>query len=172
MNLITSRTLWATSLLLASFASHAGSNGYKMVVIAEDVLAAPIQAGALTTAFSAATMQQAQDPYARQMNLCVAYSKEGDISKAKDACHKAVTLVRQSGKRPAELQRELRSYAYSNRGVARLLSGDNIGALADFQRANDIEASAVSQHNLSKLTAKINDSTPLIASGASVAALE
>ena len=172
MNLITSRTLWATSLLLASFASHAGSNGYKMVVIAEDALAAPIQAGTLTTALSAAATQQVPDPYARQMNLCVAYSKEGDIDKAKDACHKAVTLVRQSSKRPAELQRELRSYAYSNRGVARLLSGDNIGALADFQRANDIEASVISQHNLGKLTAKINDKTLLIASSSNVAAPE
>ncbi|WP_306519559.1 hypothetical protein [Rheinheimera sp.] len=172
MNLITSRTLWATSLLLASFASHAGSNGYKMVVIAEDALAAPIQAGALTTAISAATTQQAQDPYARQMNLCVAYSKEGNIDKAKDACHKAVTLVRQSGKRPAELQRELRSYAYSNRGVVRLLSGDNIGALADFQRAHDIEASVISQHNLGKLTAKLNDKTLLIASSNGAAAPE
>ncbi len=172
MNLITSRTLWATSLLLASFASHAGSNGYKMVVIAEDALAAPIQAGTLTTALSAATTQQAQDPYARQMNLCVAYSKEGNIDKAKDACHKAVTLVRQSGKRPAELQRELRSYAYSNRGVVRLLSGDNIGALADFQRAHDIEASVISQHNLGKLTAKLNDKTLLIASSNGAAAPE
>lgn len=172
MNLIRSRTLWATSLLLASFASLAGSNGYKMVVIAEDALAAPIQAGALTTALSAATTQQAPDPYARQMNLCVAYSKEGNTEKAKDACHKAVTLVRQSGNRPAELQRELRSYAYSNRGVARLLSGDNTGALADFQRAHDIEASVISQHNLGKLTAKLNDKTPLIASSNGVAAPE
>ena len=170
MNLTISRALWATSLLLASFASHAGSNGYKMVVIAEDALAAPIQAGTLTTAFSTAATQQAPDPYARQMNLCVAYSKEGDMNKAKDACHKAVTLVRQSGKRPAELQRELRSYAYSNRGVVRLLSGDNIGALADFQRAHAIEASVISRHNLGKITAKINDKTPLIASNSSVAA--
>ncbi len=172
MNLTTSRTLWATSLLLASFASHAGSNGYKMVVIAEDALAASIQAGTLTTAFPAAATQQAEDPYARQMNLCVAYSKEGNIKKAKDACHKAVTLVRHSSNRPADLQRELRSYAYNNRGVARLLSGDNTGALADFQRAHDIEASVISQHNLGKLTAKLNDKTPLIASNNGVAAPE
>ncbi len=172
MNLTTSRTLWATSLLLASFASHAGSNGYKMVVIAEDALAASIQAGTLTTALSAATTQQAADPYARQMNLCVAYSKEGDIDKANNACHKAVTLVRQSGKRPADLQRELRSYAYSNRGVAKMLGGDNTGALADFQRAHALEASAVSQHNLSKLTAKINDKSPMMAADGSIAAPE
>ena len=62
----TRHTLWATSLLLASFASIAGSNGYKMVVIAEDALAAPIQAGTLTTALSAAATQQVPDPYVRQ----------------------------------------------------------------------------------------------------------
>jgi hypothetical protein len=37
-----------------------------------------------------------------------------------------------------------------------MLKGDNIGALADFQRADEIESSSVSKHNLSKLVAQLN----------------
>ncbi|MCT6701044.1 hypothetical protein [Rheinheimera sp. 4Y26] len=150
MKLTQSRCLLATSLLLASFASQAGNQSYQMVLMTENT--AEAKAPAATT-----------DPYVRQTRLCVAYSKQGQSAQAKRACHQAVMLVRQAGEGPVGMQRQLRSYAYSNRGVAKVLSGDNIGALADFQRAHRINANAVSQHNLGKLTSSLNTGTALLA---------
>jgi hypothetical protein len=152
----TRHTLWATSLLLASFASIAGSNGYKMVVIEEDLIAGAISAGNLSSALAGPMMAKTDDVFARQMSLCVAYAKTEQFDLATKACHKAVIVSRQNAARPTEIDRELKSYAYSNRGVAKMLTGDNIGALADFQRADEIESSSVSQHNLSKLVAQLN----------------
>lgn len=155
----TRHTLWATSLLLASFASIAGSNGYKMVVIEEDLVADAISAGNIGSVLADPTLAKTDDVFARQMSLCVAYAKTEQFDLAAQACHKAVIVSRHNAARPTEIDRELKSYAYSNRGVSKMLTGDNIGALADFQRANDIESSAISQHNLSKLIAQLNGPT-------------
>jgi len=152
----TRQTLWATSLLLASFASIAGSNGYKMVVIEEDLIAGAISAGNINSVLADPALAKTDDVFARQMSLCVAYAKTEQFDLASKACHKAVIVSRQNAARPTEIDRELKSYAYSNRGVAKMLKGDNIGALADFQRADEIESSSVSQHNLSKLVAQLN----------------
>ena len=155
----TRHTLWATSLLLASFASIAGSNGYKMVVIEEDLIAGAISTGNISSVLEADKLAKTDDVFARQMSLCVAYAKTEQFDLAEKACHKAVIVSRQNATRPSEIDRELKSYAYSNRGVAKMLKGDNIGALADFQRADEIESSSVSQHNLSKLIAQLNGPT-------------
>ncbi|MBU1439364.1 MAG: hypothetical protein KJ930_02280 [Gammaproteobacteria bacterium] len=152
----TRHTLWATSLLLASFASIAGSNGYKMVVIEEDLIAGAISAGNLSSVLADSAVVKADDVFARQMSLCVAYAKTERFDLAAEACNKAVIVSRQNATRPTENVRTLKSYAYSNRGVSKILIGDNIGALADFQRADDIESSAVSQHNLNKLVMQLN----------------
>ena len=156
MKLIQSRCLLATSLLLASFASQAGGQSYQMVLMTENTATAQSKT---QPAASAATT----DPYIRQTRLCVAYSQQGQTAEAMRACHQAVMLVRQAGDRPVGMQRQLRSYAYSNRGVAKALSGDHLGALTDFQRAYLINANAVSQHNLGKLVKALHSDAPLLA---------
>lgn len=158
MKLTQSRCLLATSLLLASFASQAGNQSYQMVLMTEDK-ATPTAHSKTEPAVSAVTT----DPYVRQTRLCVAYSQQGKTARATRACHQAVMLVRQAGDRPVGMQRQLRSYAYSNRGVAKALSGDHIGALADFQRAQLIDANAVSQQNLGKLVIALHSDAPLLA---------
>ncbi len=155
----TRHTLWATSLLLASFASSAGNNGYKMVVIEEDLIASAISAGNISSVLADALPQKADDVFARQMGLCVAYAKTEQFDLATKACHKAVIVSRQTSNQATAIDRELKSYAYSNRGVAKILTGDNIGALGDFQRADEIESNAVSKHNLTKLVAQLNGPT-------------
>ena len=159
MKLILKRRLWATSLLLASFASRAAEQAYKMVVIAEDPLAAMINSAA---ADKVALEPQADLPaglFARQMNLCVLYSKQQRWQQATTACHQAVTAGRNTELKVFSSQRELRSYAYNNRGVAKSLTGDQVGALADFQRADALTDNDLIRHNLQKLTAELNSST-------------
>jgi len=156
MKLILKRRLWATSLLLASFAGSATEQAYQMVVIAEDPLAALISADSIDPAAVAQAPALPADRFARQMNLCVLYSKQQRWSEANTACHQAVTAGRDSKLQGSASPRELRSYAYNNRGVAKSLTGDHLGALADFQRADVLADHAVISHNLAKLTARIN----------------
>lgn len=160
MKLILKRRLWATSLLLASVAASAAEQAYQMVVIAEDPLATLINANNIDPAAVTQLPASATDRFARQMNLCVLYSKQQRWSEANVACHQAVTSGRDGKLQGVASQRELRSYAYSNRGVAKSLTGDHLGALADFQRADALADHAVISHNLEKLTARLNQ--PLV----------
>lgn len=156
MKLILKRRLWATSLLLASVAVSATEQAYQMVVIAEDPLAAFISADNIDPTAVAQAPAIPVDRFVRQMNLCVLYSKQKRWSEANTVCHQAVAAGRDDKLKGSASQRELRSYAYSNRGVAKSLTGDQLGALADFQRADTLADHAVISHNLEKLTDRLN----------------
>lgn len=163
MKLTAKYTLTMLTLLAASFASHA--DGYKMVVINEDILA-PL--ASQTTAEQGLDLkniqqlagQKTQDAFSRQMNLCVAHTRAGDANAA-DICHQAVMQSTYSAGRRSGQQKTLRAYAYSNRGVAKVQRHDKVGALADFQTAVALVPDDINQHNLMKLVNDINQTQAL-----------
>ena len=55
----------------------------------------------------------------------------------------------------------MRSFAHTNRGVARLLGQDPVAALADFQQATTLEQSEINQHNLALLNEKMKALSPV-----------
>lgn len=152
MKLNTSKSLLTTALLLASCTVYASHTPFQMVIIAEDPLATLIEQPDLATTMQRYTQTDKADRFARTMNLCVAFSKQQSWSQAMVACDQAVSATRHAKQASAEAQRQLRAYAYSNRGVAKSLSGDLDGALADFQRAEMLSDNQIARHNLTILS--------------------
>ncbi len=163
MTLTAKYPLTMLTLLVASFASHA--NGYKMVVINDDVLAtlasqADARQPQALNQIEQIANSKTDDAFGRAMNLCVAYTRAG-ATEAPQACHQAVIQARYSIEGRSAASKTLRAYAYSNRGVARVKLNDKVGALADFQTAVALSPNAINQHNLMVLTEVINGSQPL-----------
>jgi Tfp pilus assembly protein PilF len=82
-------------------------------------------------------------------NLCVAYTKSGDIEAARIACEEAVVAAKTFRKvprsdhameTPAQMRARYLAIALSNRGVLRAVTGDFDAARADFDAALAQEA--------------------------------
>jgi hypothetical protein len=101
-----------------------------------------IEAGDYAGAIEAATRSVLKyaDPGAlvAATNLCVAYTKTGAFEKAEASCARALSLARSMDRMPGSRMREhtATSLALRNRGVLRAVSGDAMGAAADFRRAS------------------------------------
>lgn len=86
--------------------------------------------------------ESARDTFELHNNLCVAYTKTGEVEKAAQSCEAAIRAsgINQEqgwyGSR-IEKQRTLRNsaIALSNRGVLRAVTGNQQGARADFERS-------------------------------------
>jgi Flp pilus assembly protein TadD len=152
-------TIVALSVLSSSpFLAFAANNGYKMTLIEDTPGVTTIQAGQLAQGISEVTNYRGAtaDSFSLQMSLCVAYSRLNQIDQAQSACSKAVTLAQSTSAMPADAKREMRALAYSNRGVMHVLASNKVAALDDFKRAVSLNANAINQHNLARLTADIN----------------
>jgi hypothetical protein len=69
-------------------------------------------------------------------NLCVAYTVKRELDGAYEACAEALTLARRVDKATgARFRSEATARALTNRGVLRAVSGDTLGAAADFRAA-------------------------------------
>jgi hypothetical protein len=68
-------------------------------------------------------------------NLCVAYTIKRDLDGAYDACAEALTLARRVDKATSTRRATATARALTNRGVLRAVSGDTLGAAADFREA-------------------------------------
>jgi hypothetical protein len=69
-------------------------------------------------------------------NLCVAYTVERELDRAYEACAEALTLARRVDKATsARFRSTATARALTNRGVLRAVSGDTLGAAADFREA-------------------------------------
>ena len=75
-------------------------------------------------------------------NLCVAYTKTGELSKAEPACEQALELISADGRIAASekrMQRDFRAMALSNLGVLRALGGEYSLARDHFTQALELE---------------------------------
>lgn len=140
-----------------SFLASANTNGYKMVIIENTPGSAALQAGKLDQAINETLNSNIEvDNFARQMSLCVGFTKAGQLPKAEQACNEAVSSTQQFTQVSSSEKRDMRGHALTNRGVLRLLQNNNLAALADFNRAAELNRSDVSLHNLKRLEAALN----------------
>uniref|UniRef100_A0A486XW35 FOG: TPR repeat n=1 Tax=Rheinheimera sp. BAL341 TaxID=1708203 RepID=A0A486XW35_9GAMM len=140
-----------------SFLASASTNGYKMVLIENTPGVAALQAGQFDQGIHETLNSTAEvDDFSRQMSLCVGFTKSAQLDKAVVACDNAVSAAQQLHSVSSSDKREMRAYALTNRGVLRLLQNNNLAALADFNRAAELNRSAVSLHNLQRLELALN----------------
>ncbi|MDX3772652.1 hypothetical protein QE250_00820 [Chromatiaceae bacterium AAb-1] len=142
-----------------SFLANAAANSYKMVLIEDVPGVDALQAGKLAAGIqqTLASPVWEADNFSRYTNLCVGYTRLGELENAETACTKAITAAQKYQQTPASQKREMRAYAHTNRGVLRLKNNDNLGALEDFKRAAELNTNTINVHNLQRLELAIRN---------------
>ena len=150
-------TLALMLMASGSFLASANTNGYKMVLIEDTPGVTALQAGQFDQGITETLNSSVEvDNFSRQMSLCVGFTKSAQLDKAATACDNAVSAAQQLHLVSSGDKREMRAYALTNRGVLRLLQNNNLAALADFNRAAELNRSDVSLHNLQRLELALN----------------
>ena len=153
-------TLALMLMASGSFLASANTNGYKMVLIEDAPGVAALQAGQFDQGITETLNSSVEvDNFSRQMSLCVGFTKSAQLDKAAAACDNAVSAAQQLHLVSSSDKREMRAYALTNRGVLRLLQNNNLAALADFNRAAELNRSDVSLHNLQRLELALNNAS-------------
>ena len=158
------RVLCALSLAAACTPalSDTGKANYDMAFFTDSAQGSMILSGKYEMAIQKITTKVHRDDSLHvKTNLCVAYTKAGDIEAAEAACEAAVTAaknfrkVRRSGfavETPAQARARFMAIALSNRGVLNAVKGDFEAARADFDAALTQQARVPSiRTNLEKL---------------------
>ncbi|MDF3126981.1 hypothetical protein [Rheinheimera sp. 1928-s] len=149
-------------LASSSFVATATTGGFKMVLIEDTPGVSKIKAGLYQEGVAEATATDKQaDAFSKHMSLCVAYTHMAEFKQAEQACSSAIYAARRAEGSDSSYKREMRSFAHTNRGVARLMGQDPVAALADFQQATTLEQSEINQHNLALLNEKIKAVSPV-----------
>lgn len=168
--------LGSTSLSMLSIGQSAfgaeRAAPYEMAVIIDAAHGHKVQKGEYAKAITrlADAKRRFPDEFARQNNLCVAYTKTGDLDRAEQACDAAVEFVESKGVRAVKgfalpdvrenAYRVYKAIALSNRGVVRALQGDVKFALRDFEQANDLKARVRGpKSNLARLSKTVASSS-------------
>jgi len=134
---------------------------YTMTVIVDAAHGSKVAAGRYERAIEMITAKKrASDSYSEQTNLCVAYTKTGDLNKATHACESAVELMRDDGSQHdartgvrARMQRVYLALALSNLGVLQVARGTPDIARENFREALALEAGlSAPKINLERLT--------------------
>lgn len=119
---------------------------YEMVVVGNQASGDLVSRGDYRLAVTRITGRYQGNPFATATNLCAALSLLGKFGQAEPHCNEAVKLAEKSVKpaprnwRGREQIATQRALAYSNRGVMRVLRGDEIGAEEDFRVAVERKA--------------------------------
>jgi Flp pilus assembly protein TadD len=112
---------------------------YVMTVIADMAQGEQVVSGQYEDAIAAITSPNTRnrDSFAASNNLCVAYTKMNDLTKATAACADALQVSKNTFGPwyDASRMRSDRALALSNRGVIRAITGDDSGARQDFELA-------------------------------------
>lgn len=138
---------------------------YTMTAIVDSSFGRAVTSGRYQQAIEKITARQARtrETFESQNNLCVAYTKVGDLDSASVACDQAVAEMRKRTERKsptrrgqyAEFSRSDRVYlavALTNRGVLHAVNGDLENARRDFAEAAGIDVDiSQPQINLSRL---------------------
>jgi len=160
----TRRSKKAGALLLGALcaaqvaSAHDVDSAFQMTVIKDAAYGGRVVSGHYDVAIEKITdgkIRPSQRFFA-STNLCVAYTKSGDLDNARVACNEAVQFA------PAEtaliqdymadINRRYQALALSNRGVLRALSGDESLALQDFEMAISLKGGlSAPERNLTHL---------------------
>lgn len=155
----------STVLLVAALAcasTMADEPAYTMTVISDAAYGLKVTAGEYDVAIAKITAKRRNtDRYPDLTNLCVAYTKTGDLEKADAACGAAVEQMR--AKVPARGSsfnyltdaaghRTHLALALSNQGVLHAVSGDLDSARKNFEEALELRTSvSAPKVNLARL---------------------
>ena len=154
--------LLLTALSCVSVTANADEPAYTMTTIIDSAHGARIAAGEYEQAIEKiAALDDDADMFFNNTNLCVAYTKTGNVADASRACDAAVEKAdsmafdRHSDFPRSSQERMRRTYlalALSNRGVLRAATGDVDLARQDFVEALSVrERSSVAKTNLARL---------------------
>jgi tetratricopeptide (TPR) repeat protein len=165
-----SRPLAVLAALLAGapLAAHETDPAYTMTVIVDAAHGSKVAAGKYERAIEKITSSKStRDEYSRQTNLCVAYTKTGELDKATSACEAALAIAlggRKTGSgylgsaQSQRIDRMYRALALSNLGVLHAAKGSPDFARRSFREALQLETSlSAPRINLARLA---QDETP------------
>lgn len=133
------------SLAAGPLSAHETDPTYTMTVIIDAAHGGKVAAGKYERAIEKITARKSsRDPYSRETNLCVAYTKTGELDKATEACEAALAIML-TGEKPrssylgaAKSERVDRVYlalALSNLGVLQAAKGSTDTARESFREA-------------------------------------
>jgi Flp pilus assembly protein TadD len=135
---------------------------YTMTIIIDAAHGNKVAAGKYERAIEKITAtKSARDPYSRHTNLCVAYTKTGELDKATKACEAALAISL-AGNKPRSsylgsaqserLARTYRALALSNLGVLHAAKGSMDTARDKFRKALELESGlSAPKTNLARL---------------------
>lgn len=160
--LLTPLMLIALSGWLPASAEQADSR-FTMTVIVDNAHGGKVAAGKYESAITRITgSKRITDPFAKHTNLCVAYTKIGDVKRATQSCETALSLIRKEGQRTKagyaddRLHRRFLALALSNLGVLDVAKGTPELARIRFQEAIDLDAgNSAPEVNLGRLAAYV-----------------
>ncbi len=147
-----SLTITAAALLATTAVAHEESPKYTMTIIKNVSYSQKVARGDYDEAIEKLTARKyrGRETYASKTNLCVAYTKSGDLDNAQVACNAALDQIRARKDRslkvgflPEYTASGYRAYlalALSNRGVLHAVNGDEEQARSDFMEALELEA--------------------------------
>lgn len=158
------KAMWALSLAVTCTPawSDISKPNYEMAFFSDTAQGSKIQTGEFEQAIEKINAKtKKSNALHAKTNLCVAYTKSGNVEKATVACEEAVTAaktfrkVRRSDlaiQTPAQIRARYLAVALSNRGVLKAVMGDLDAARADFDAALAQEARVSSVRvNIEKL---------------------
>ena len=162
----TLKLVFATTCVLGT-AALAEEPKYTMAVISDQSYGKKVIAGDYDSAIELVTSkkQRGANVFPASMNLCVAYTKKGELDMAEQACETAVTEARANVARKRRNAlgstygtvaplRDL-ALALSNRGVLRAAQGETDRARADFSEAVSLDTGLdAPEINLARLGAR------------------
>lgn len=114
---------------------------YEMVVVGNQSFGDLVSKGDYQTAINRIGRRYRDYPYASATNLCTAFSMLNKFEQAEIHCNEAIKLANKSsvpapkGWKGINQMTAQQAQAYSNRGVMRVMSGNEIGAEEDFHVA-------------------------------------
>lgn len=122
---------------------------YTMTVIVDTAHGTEVVAGDYERAIEKITAsKRTRDAYSKQTNLCVAYTKMGELDKATEACEAALAIMqdgrksRTSGRgvaRSERMERVFLALALSNLGVVHAARGSEDTARRTFREAVELD---------------------------------
>lgn len=141
--------LLASLIAAAPLAAEEADPAYTMTVIIDAAHGSKVAAGKYERAIEKITARKtARDAYYRQTNLCVAYTKTGELEKATEACEAALAITL-GGKKPRSsylgtvpserIERMYLAVALSNLGVLHAAKGSPDFARRSFREALELE---------------------------------
>ena len=146
----------------APLAAQENAPAYTMTVIIDAAHGTKVATGKYEHAIEKITATKStRDPYSRQTNLCVAYTKTGALDKATEACEAALAITLGSKKsrgsysgsaRSERVERTYRALALSNLGVLHAAKGSPEIARSSFRKALELESGlSAPRTNLARL---------------------